>query len=137
MICEKCKESIQPKRTDKQNRLQMKWCKEAAMQLKDETPEQKRGWCKLNIGVAIACESPEYKAAYDRVVRPLSYEQKIELMMIPLDFPVTRIFNKEQNVRYLNQVYDHFTAQGVVLTEPRQHPAWDNPSVENQFGGFK
>lgn len=112
------------KRTIEQNRLQRKWINEAAEQLKDETPEEKRAYCKLHIGVPIACENAQYAEAYNEIIRPLAYEQKLKLMMIPLDFPVTRVFNTEQTTRYLNQVYNHFAELGVVLTEPPQHPAW-------------
>ena len=106
-------------RTIEQNKLQRLWLQEAAEQLQDETIEQKRGYIKLHFGVPILRnENDEFKAAYDKVIRPLPYELKILAMMIPLDFPVSRLMKTGQHKRYLDDVHDYFTSQGVKLTEP-------------------
>ena len=106
-------------RTLEQNRLQQMWHLEAAEQLQDETAEQKRGYCKLHFGVPILrAENPEYREKYDRLIRPYSYEHKIELMMVPMDFPVTRIMSTGQTKRFLDDVHDYYTSLGVKLTEP-------------------
>jgi len=102
-----------------QNRLQRLWCNEVADQSGDVTAEEVRGQCKLWFGVPILrAENEEFRAAYDRAVRPLDYETKIALMMEPLDFPVTRLMKVDQKVRYLNAIYNHFSAQGLELTQP-------------------
>jgi hypothetical protein len=108
-----------PPRTVRQNRLQRKWMQEAAEQLQDETAEEKRAYCKLHFGIVILkTDSEEYAAAYDEIIRPLPYHQKLKMMMAPLDYPVTRLMSVKQKSKYLDDVYNHFTGQGVKLTEP-------------------
>ena len=108
-------------RSVEQNKLQRLWLQEAAEQLQDETIEQKRGYCKLHFGVPILRnEDDDFRAAYDEVIRPLPYELKIKSMMLPLDFPVTRLMTTGQNKRYLDDIYNYFNGQGVRLTEPNE-----------------
>jgi hypothetical protein len=106
------------KRSLEQNRLQRMWLLEAQEQ-GDQTAEQYRGFCKLHFGVPILrAEHDEFREKYDRIIRPLDYEQKLELMMIPMDFPVTRLMDVDQKIRYLNQIYQHFIGLGMLMTEP-------------------
>ena len=101
-----------------QNRLQRMWLNEAATQ-GDNTAEEYRGYIKLHIGVPILRnENDEFRIAYDRVIKPLAYELKLAAMMLPLDFPVTRLMTTGQHKRYLDDVYAHFTGLGMKLTEP-------------------
>lgn len=107
-------------RTLQQNRLQRKWLLEAEAQ-GDQTAEEYRGYCKLHFGVPILRnENEEFRIAYDRVIRPLDYELKLLAMMVPLDFPVTRLMTTKQNTKYLDTVYKHFTSLGMRLTEPER-----------------
>lgn len=102
-----------------QNRLQRLWCNEIAEQLGDQTPEQVRGLCKLEIGVPIMrAENEAFAEKYDRLIKPRPYEEKLELMMEPMDFPVTRIMTTNQKWRYLDGIEQKFTQQGLVLTKP-------------------
>lgn len=106
-------------RSLQQNRLQRMWLNEAAEQLKDDTAEAYRAYCKLRFGVPILRgENEEFREAYDRIIKPHSYEDKLEMMAEPLDFPVTRLMKMGQKKRYLDDVYHHFTGLGVLLTEP-------------------
>ena len=106
-------------RSNEQNRLQQMWHLEAAEQLQDETAEQKRGYCKLHFGVPILrAENPKYREKYDRLIRPYPYEHKIELMMVPLDFPVSRLMTTGQCKRFLDEICDYYTNLGVQLTMP-------------------
>ena len=106
-------------RSAAQNRLQQKWHLEAAQELKDESSEDKRAYCKLHFGVPILrMENEQFREQYDRIIRPLSYEHKLELMKAPMDFPVTRLMSVEQKTRYLDTVWNHYTSQGVRLTAP-------------------
>lgn len=108
-------------RTDRQNRLQRTWVKELAEQLPQHSAEEWRGVCKLTFGVPILRhENETFCDAYDRVVKPLPYEQKLAFMMEPLDFPITRLMNTKQKTAYLDAIHNHFSEQGVVLTEPEQ-----------------
>jgi len=107
-----------------QNRLQRLWMNEIAEQLGDMTPEETRGYCKLTIGVPILrAENEAFRLRYDEVVRPLSYEQKLAIMMEPLDMPITRFMTTAQKTKYLDGVSRHFAERGVVLTSP-DGPAW-------------
>lgn len=108
-------------RSIEQNKLLFKWLTEAAEQLQDETIEQKRGYCKLHFGVPIMRENEVFRESYDRVIRPLPYEQKIEIMMIPIDLPVTRLMTTKQMKDYMDQVYIYYSGLGVRLTNPDEN----------------
>mgnify|MGYP003480348958 FL=1 len=106
-------------RTLKQNKLQRLWLGEIADQLGDQSAEDIRGYCKLTIGVPILrAENESFRERYDAVVKPLPYEQKIALMMEPLDFPVTRLMTTKQHTAYLDGVHRHFSEKGIMLTDP-------------------
>lgn len=108
-------------RSTDQNRLQRLWINEAVEQLGDETAEEKRAYCKLHLGVPILRNENEmFKTAYDEVIRPLPYELKLKAMMVPLDFPVTRVMTTKQHKQYLDAIYQHFSELGVKLTDPEE-----------------
>ena len=101
-----------------QNKLQRKWLLEAQEQ-GDHAAEEYRGYCKAHFGIPILlAENEEFAEQYNRIIRPLSYEQKIEIMMTPIDFPVTRIMSTKQKSTYLDKIYGYFTSLGFQLTEP-------------------
>ena len=107
------------RRTTEQNRLQRLWLNEIAEQLGDRTPEEVRGYCKLTMGVPILrAENVEFRERYDEIIRPLTYEQKLAMMMEPLDLPVTRLMTTDQKTRYLDAIQRHFLELGVALTDP-------------------
>lgn len=107
------------KRSLKQNKLQRLWLNEIADQFGDRTPEEVRGYCKLTIGVPILrAENETFRERYDAIVKPLPYEQKLALMMEPLDFPITRLMTTKQATAYLDGVHRHFSEKGIVLTDP-------------------
>ena len=106
-------------RSIEQNKLQHLWINEAAEQLGEDTPEGYRAFCKLHYGVPILRnENDDFREAYDKHIRPHSYEDKLAMMAIPLDFPVTRLMKMGQKKRYLDDIYHHFFGLGVLLTEP-------------------
>ena len=108
-------------RSLEQNRLQQKWHTEAAQQLKDESAEDKRAYCKLVYGVPIRRENDEvFKDIYDKTIRSLEYEQKLEIMKVPIDLPVTRDMKVKEMKEYLDQIYQFYTGLGVKLTEPQE-----------------
>lgn len=111
-------------RTAEQNRLQRMWHNEAAEQLQDERAEDKRAYCKLVLGVPILrAENEKFREQYDRLVRGLPYETKLELMKEPIDFPVTRLMSVGQKKRFLDDVWNHYTGLGVKLTDPDERVA--------------
>ena len=106
-------------RTIEQNRLQRLWLNEIAEQLGDRTAEEVRGHCKLHHGVPILrAEDDSFRETYDRIIRPLDYEAKLALMMVPLDLPVTRLMSTKQKTAYLDAIAEDFMKQGVALTMP-------------------
>lgn len=109
------------RRSIAQNKLQRLWMKEIAEQLPGsfETPEHVRGHCKLHHGVPILREADEdFRAVYDKRIRPLAYEFKIACMMVPIDLPVTSRMNVKQLTQYLDAVHREFAQRGVELTIP-------------------
>lgn len=106
-------------RSIEQNRLQRLWCREVADQMGDRTAEEVRGVSKLHFGVPILrAENDAFRAAYDRVLKPLAYEDKLAAMMEPLDFAVTRLMSVAQKTRYLDAMHRHWSGEGVRLTDP-------------------
>jgi hypothetical protein len=106
-------------RSLKQNKLQRLWLGEIAEQLGDQSPEEVRGYCMLTIGVPILrAENDTFRERYDAIVKPLPYEQKLALMMEPLDFPVSRLMTTKQATAYLDGIHRHFSEKGIVLTDP-------------------
>lgn len=106
-------------RTNDQNRLQRQWVLEIATQLGDCTPEQVRGECKLRFGVPILREENDaFRMVYDRLIKPHTYAEKLEFMMEPFDFGVTRIMTTRQKTEFLNRMHQHYSEQGLILTNP-------------------
>lgn len=106
-------------RSTRQNRLQRQWMNDIAAQLPDYDAEGWRAYCKLHFGVAIRKASDEaFADMYDRIIRPLPYEQKLDLMRVPIDLPVTRDMSAKQMTQYLDDIQRHFAEQGVLLTDP-------------------
>ena len=106
-------------RSLEQNSLQRLWLNEAAEQLMEYTSEEYRAYCKLHFGIPILrAEDEGYCEAYDRIIRPLSYEAKLEMMSVPLDFHVTRLMTTKQKSQYLDKMYQHFSGLGAKLTDP-------------------
>ena len=105
-------------RSTNQNRTQRLWLLEAEQQ-GDMTAEEYRGYCKLVFGVPILrAENELFREKYDSIIKPLPYEAKIQMMMEPLDFPVTRLMNTKMFTTYLERMYQHFRGLGFILTEP-------------------
>lgn len=109
------------RRTTDQNRLQRLWMNEISEQLGDQTPEEVRAYCKLTIGVPILrAENERFAEAYDKNVKPLPYEQKLELMAEPIDVAVTRLMTTKQKAAYLDAVFKYWTERGLILTQPEE-----------------
>lgn len=106
-------------RSIEQNRLQRMWIAEVALQLGDRTPEEVRGEMKLRFGVPILRQDNDtFREKYDRLIKGMPYEAKLELMMEPLDFPVTRLMTTKQKTEYLDAIHRFYSEQGVRLTDP-------------------
>jgi hypothetical protein len=78
-----------------------------------------RAYSKLHFGVPILrAHDEEFRKVYDKVIKPLTYEQKLEIMVEPIDLPVTSRMKKKQFMDYLDEVYTFWTGQGATLTQP-------------------
>lgn len=103
-------------RSAAQNRLQFLWAREAAEQLGDRTPDEVRCDWKLRHGVPIMREdSLEFRATYDRLIKPLSYPEKLKAMQL---IEVTSLMKVRQFVRYLDAIERECAENGIVLTAP-------------------
>ncbi len=103
-------------RSGQQNRLQFLWAREAADQFGDRTPDEVRHDWKLRHGIPILREeNADFQATYDRIIRPLTYEQKVKAMAI---IEVSSLFKVRQMVRYLDAIQRECAEQGIKLTDP-------------------
>lgn len=108
------------RRSVEQNRLQRRLINEIAEQT-GQTAEEVRALCKLTIGVPILRAANElFAEKYDRIIKPLPYETKLEVMAEPIDFPVTRLMTTAQKKEYLDSIYRTFSTKGIVFSEDRE-----------------
>lgn len=121
-------------RSAEQNRLSFKWYKEVADQT-GEAVEDVRARCKLEIGIPILREGEAFRKTYDRLIRPLDYADKLDLIRAT-DMPVTRLMSVEQMSRYMDLVFKHHAEFGIVLTIPPDRfayaPAVDPASLSQE-----
>ncbi|WP_401733486.1 hypothetical protein [Stenotrophomonas muris] len=75
-----------------------------------------KSFCKLHFGVPILrAEDDEFRAKYDKAVKPMAYEDKLILMEW---FPVTSLMTTPQLSQYLESVQRHYQRLGVWLEFP-------------------
>ena len=116
-------------RSGEQNALQWLWATEVATQLGDREAADVQAEWKLEIGVPILrADDPEFRAAYDKAVRPLPYADKIEIMKH--FFPVTSLMKVRQMCRFLDQVERQCLGMGLRLTQPSD----DLASYNRRYG---
>lgn len=105
-------------RRNAQNRLAFQWFKDIASDRGDMTIEQVRAECKLHHGIPILrAENQAFRASYDRVLKHLPYEDKLEAIQV-FDLPVTRLMTVKQMTAFLDAVQTYYISQGVLLTDP-------------------
>jgi hypothetical protein len=107
------------RRSTDQNRLAFLWYNEISQQLDGWTVEDARAYCKLVVGVPLLrAENEHFREKYDKIIKPLPYETKLELMSEPVEFPVTSLMTVKQMIEYLNGIQQHWSGHGVLLTDP-------------------
>lgn len=105
-------------RSDAQNRLAQRWFTDIARQFGDRTHEDVRAECKLTIGVPILrAENEAFRLSYDRVMKALAYDEKIEAIKA-FDLPVTRLMTVKQMTAFMDEMQRTWTERGVALTDP-------------------
>lgn len=108
--CPKC--GFTNPRSHEANALSHVWYLQIA-DFMNVTAIRAKAYCKLRMGVPILrAESDDFRAKYDRLLRPLPYETKLELMEW---FPVSSLMTKGQMNRYMGDVQHHFQEQGLEL----------------------
>ena len=107
-------------RRARQNRLAFQWYKDIAQQIEDHTVEEARAISKLHCGVQLLVNQEEdFREQWQRLIRDrFTYEEKLELMLDPHDYPVTRIMSVKQMTGYLDRMQRYWAPRGVVLTVP-------------------
>lgn len=99
-----------------QNALQHVWYTQMGLEDRQMSQQEHERYCKYTHGVPILCsDDPDYREFCRRLLGPLPYESRLEAMD---HFPVTRLFNKDQESRYLDRVQADYGKRGVQLTFP-------------------
>lgn len=108
-------------RTLDQNALWFAFYKRISEMTQIGDPSDARKYCKLHHGVQILLnEDQDFQAAWYRVMRHLSYEEKLDMMgdcklFGPDGMPVTSLFNRAQGIAYTERVVADFSSKGVVF----------------------
>jgi hypothetical protein len=119
--------TIEAKRTLDQSALSFVWYEQIARELKEDNPLGVRCECKLRLGVPILrAEDPQYRAAYDAAIKPLTYQQKLMAMEF---WPTTSLMDFNQFQRYLLDMQAEYGKRGVRLEFP------ENAQRTGQKGG--
>jgi len=106
-------------RSVEQNAVCHGWYGKIARELKEDTPEGVKRWCKLNIGVPILrTDDADFSAFCDLALKRLSYEKQIEAMKY-LD--VTSLMSTSQMLEYMTTMQDTFAGR-VKLVYPNDPP---------------
>ena len=112
-------------RTNDQNALINALYRDIANIAKEQgyTFDQVRAMSKLHVGIPLMREESEkFRLQYDTIVKPAPYEMKLELMLDPIDFPVTRIMTTSQLSEYSKRLCDYWSQQGYPIMLPNEPP---------------
>lgn len=108
-------------RTLDQNALWFAFYKRIAEMTQIGDASDARKYCKLHHGVQILVnEDEDYRAAWHRTTKHLSYEEKLDLMgdcklLGPDGFPVTSLLNRAQGIAYTDRIVADFSSKGVYF----------------------
>lgn len=106
------------KRSLDQNAISHAWYEQVARELREDTALGVKCISKLVCGVPILrAEDADFRATYDRLIRPLAYADKVELMQV---LPVTSLMTKPQLSQYLEAMQRHWDKHGVYLEFPTE-----------------
>lgn len=106
-------EETDPKRSLDQNSMAFEIYKRIGQQLYGNDLSHARAECKLRHGIPIIRGSNEkFKASYDRCIKHLDYETKLEFIK-ETEFPVTRLMGKKQMSQYISTLFAEYSQLGV------------------------
>ncbi len=101
-----------------QNSISHAWYEQLARELREDDALGWKCYCKLHHGVPILrADDAEFRETYDKVIKPLPYESKLEAMKC---WPVTSIMTKPQLSKYLETMQADFEQRGVYLQFPEE-----------------
>lgn len=104
------------KRSLDQNAIAHAWYEQVARELREDDALGVKCYAKLHHGVPILrAEDADFRETYDRTLKPLSYELKLETMKF---WPVTSLMTKPQLSAFLEAVQADYRARGVFLEFP-------------------
>tara|TARA_R110000744_G_scaffold289502_3_gene400415 strand:+ start:10577 stop:11038 length:462 start_codon:yes stop_codon:yes gene_type:complete len=103
-----------------QNNLLHQWNNEIAKWFGDRPASDVHAENKLYIGVRmLMAENEDFKEQWTRLIKGrFTTKEKLELMLEPTDYPVTRIMTTKQMGCFMELVHQKYTSQGVRLTDP-------------------
>ena len=89
------------------------WYTQVSLELREDTPLGVKCISKLNVGVPIMrATDAEFRAFYDKCLKPLSYEDKLDAMKY---FPVSSIMPVDAASQYLEDLRTFWGKRGVTL----------------------
>ena len=105
-------------RSIEQNAVMHGWFGQVARELRQDDARGVKRYCKLHFGVPILrAEDEDFRVAYDRVIKPLPYADKLVAMDI---LPVTSAMTTIQLDTCMTDIRDHYAKQGVMLVYPKE-----------------
>jgi hypothetical protein len=108
-------------RSVEQNAVMHGWFGQVARELREDDERGVKRFCKLHFGVPILrAEDEEFREAYDQVVKPLAYEDRLKAMDI---LPVTSRMTTLQLDKCMTDIQDHFLKRHVTLVYPKERAA--------------
>jgi len=111
---------LEADRSTSQNTMFYALYADIAAQMQDRTLIEVKRDCKLRYGVVLRKGAdPEWGDWYDRAIKPMSMEDKLQVM----DYlPITSEFTKAQGTTYIQTILEEYGRQGFALADPRQAP---------------
>lgn len=108
-------------RSVEQNAVMHGWFAQVARERREYDARGVKRFCKLHFGVPILrAEDEDFRAAYDRVIKPLAYEDKLVAMDI---LPVTSAMTTIQLDQCMTDIQDHYAKHSVTLVYPPKEKA--------------
>jgi len=98
-------------RTVDQNALSFQLYTDIHRSLPDRFPavNDARAYCKLHLGIPIRRQEPDFNETYCTMIKDrFSYEEKLMLMLEPVDFPVTRGMSRGQFSEFVEALKREF-----------------------------
>ena len=102
-----------------QNAISHVWYAIVSSVEKEYAPDEVKRLCKLHFGVPILRENPDYSQMIEKILGPLSYEDRIAAM----DYlRVSSLLTKAQMTQYLEAIQRHYAGR-VPLEFPQDRIA--------------